>query len=69
MVMSWELGASLRQGYLGVEKSKALLWGHGDPKLDSNSFTSDPPTPPQDSGTGSCYVALDDFKLMAILLP
>lgn len=36
--MSWELGASLRQGYLGVEKSKALLWGHGDPKLDSNSY-------------------------------
>lgn len=32
-------------------------------------FSSDPQPPPQDSGTRSCYVALDGFKLMAILLP
>lgn len=33
--MSW---ASLRQGYLGLEK-----WGYGDSKLDYTPFSSDPP--------------------------
>lgn len=40
LVMSWELGASLRQVYLDLEK-----WGHGDSKLDCVSFSSDPPNP------------------------
>lgn len=38
VVLSWELRASLRQGYLGLEK-----WGYGHSKLDYASFSSDPP--------------------------
>lgn len=54
VVMGWELWASPRQGYLGLEK-----WAHGDSKLDCASFSSDPPTLPQVPWAGSCYAAPD----------